>query len=228
MSKIILLRHGQSEWNLKNLFTGWTDVALTEQGREEARRAGEKIKNAGLEPRYYFTSYLKRAIDTLHIAAAAMDREYVPETKDWHLNERHYGALQGLDKAVTAAKYGDEQVHQWRRSYDVAPPAIEPTDDRYPGKDPKYAMLSPDELPLAESLKDTIERVRPCWEEFIAPALRLYGTVLVAAHGNSLRALVMMMRHLMPDEVLKLEIPTGEPQVFELDENLSPISSHYL
>ena len=157
-----------------------------------------------------------------------MDREYVPETKDWHLNERHYGALQGLDKAVTAAKYGDEQVHQWRRSYDVVPPALEPTDDRYPGKDPKYAMLSPDELPLAESLKDTIERVRPCWEEFIAPALRLYGTVLVAAHGNSLRALVMMMRHLTPDEVLKLEIPTGEPQVFELDENLSPISSHYL
>ena len=168
MGKIILLRHGQSEWNLENRFTGWTDVDLTDKGREEARAAGLKIKESGLEPRYYFTSYLKRAIHTLQIASEAMDREWVPVTKDWHLNERHYGALQGLNKADTAKKYGDRQVLIWRRSYDVEPPALTADDSRFPGHDPRYASLSDDELPLTESLKTTIGRVRPCWEEFIA------------------------------------------------------------
>lgn len=228
MGKIILLRHGQSEWNLENRFTGWTDVDLTDKGREEARAAGLKIKESGLEPRYYFTSYLKRAIHTLQIASEAMDREWVPVTKDWHLNERHYGALQGLNKADTAKKYGDRQVHIWRRSYDVEPPALTADDPRFPGHDPRYASLSDDELPLTESLKTTIGRVRPCWEEFIAPAIRLYDTVLVAAHGNSLRALAMMLLHITPDKIMSVEIPTGAPWVFDLDPRLTVTASRYL
>lgn len=228
MGKIILLRHGQSEWNLENRFTGWTDVDLTDKGREEARAAGLKIKEAGLEPRYYFTSYLKRAIHTLQIAAEAMDREWVPVTKDWHLNERHYGALQGLNKADTAKKYGDRQVHIWRRSYDVEPPALTADDPRFPGHDPRYASLSDDELPLTESLKTTIGRVRPCWEECIAPAIRLYDTVLVAAHGNSLRALAMMLLHITPDKIMSVEISTGAPWVFDLDPHLTVTASRYL
>lgn len=228
MGKIILLRHGQSEWNLENRFTGWTDVDLTDKGREEARAAGLKIKESGLEPRYYFTSYLKRAIHTLQIASEAMDREWVPVTKDWHLNERHYGALQGLNKADTAKKYGDRQVHIWRRSYDVEPPALTADDSRFPGHDPRYASLSDDELPLTESLKATIGRVRPCWEEFIAPAIRLYDTVLVAAHGNSLRALAMMLLHITPDKIMSVEIPTGAPWVFDLDPRLTVTASRYL
>lgn len=226
--KIIMLRHGQSEWNLKNLFTGWTDVDLTEEGRRQAREAGEKILKAGLKPEYYFTSYLKRAIHTLQIAAEAMNREWVPVVKDWHLNERHYGALQGLNKAETAAKYGEEQVHIWRRSYDVAPPALDDTDPRWPGNEEMYASLSQDELPLTESLETTIGRVRPCWEELILPALRLHDTVLVSAHGNSLRALTMMLLHLSPEEIVAEEIPTGAPQVFDLDNRLNVISRHYL
>ena len=222
MGKIILLRHGQSEWNLENRFTGWTDVDLTDKGREEARAAGLKIKESGLEPRYYFTSYLKRAIHTLQIASEAMDREWVPVTKDWHLNERHYGALQGLKK------YGDRQVLIWRRSYDVEPPALTADDSRFPGHDPRYASLSDDELPLTESLKTTIGRVRPCWEEFIAPAIRLYDTVLVAAHGNSLRALAMMLLHITPDKIMSVEIPTGAPWVFDLDPRLTVTASRYL
>lgn len=228
MGKIILLRHGQSEWNLENRFTGWTDVDLTDKGREEARAAGLKIKESGLEPRYYFTSYLKRAIHTLQIASEAMDREWVPVTKDWHLNERHYGALQGLNKADTAKKYGDRQVLIWRRSYDVEPPALTADDPRFPGHDPRYASLSDDELPLTESLKTTIGRVRPCWEEFIAPAIRLYDTVLVAAHGNSLRALAMMLLHITPDKIMSVEIPTGAPWVFDLDPRLTVTASRYL
>ncbi len=228
MGKIILLRHGQSEWNLENRFTGWTDVDLTDKGREEARAAGLKIKESGLEPRYYFTSYLKRAIHTLQIASEAMDREWVPVTKDWHLNERHYGALQGLNKADTAKKYGDRQVLIWRRSYDVEPPALTADDSRFPGHDPRYASLSDDELPLTESLKTTIGRVRPCWEEFIAPAIRLYDTVLVAAHGNSLRALAMMLLHITPDKIMSVEIPTGAPWVFDLDPRLTVTASRYL
>lgn len=226
--QLILLRHGQSEWNLANRFTGWTDVDLSEKGREEARQAGLKIRDAGLRPRYYFTSYLRRAIHTLQIAAAAMERDFVPVTKDWHLNERHYGALQGLNKAETAAKYGDEQVHIWRRSYDVQPPALDPGDDRAPSRQEMYASLSADQLTLTESLADTIARVRPCWEECIAPALRLYDTVLVAAHGNSLRALVMMLKHIAPGDIVSLEIPTGAPMVIELDDRLQPISDRYL
>lgn len=228
MGKIILLRHGQSQWNLENRFTRWTDVDLSEKGREEARQAGEKILAAGIEPRYFFTSYLKRAIHTLQIAADAMDRAWVPVVKDWHLNERHYGALQGLNKADTAKKYGDEQVHVWRRSYDVLPPALAPDDERNPAREAKYASLTADELPLAESLKSTIERVRPCWEELIAPAVRLYDTVLVAAHGNSLRGLAMMLLHISPEEVMKLEIPTGSPWILELDDKLHVVKNYYL
>ena len=228
MYHLILLRHGQSQWNLENRFTGWTDVDLTEKGRDEAAAAGRKIAAIGLEPRYCFTSFQKRAIHTLQIALDAMDRVWLPVVKDWHLNERHYGALQGLKKADTAAKFGDEQVHIWRRSYDVAPPALTSDDPRFPGNDPRYAALSNDELPLTESLQTTIGRVRPCWEELIAPAIRLYGSVLVAAHGNSLRALVMMLKKFSPDEILKEEIPTGSPRVFTLDERLQPVDDRYL
>lgn len=226
--KLILIRHGQSQWNLENRFTGWTDVDLSDKGRLEAAEAGRKLLDAGIIPQYYFTSYLKRAIHTLQIAAEAMDREWAPVYKDWHLNERHYGALQGLNKADTALKYGDEQVHIWRRSYDVVPPALAVDDKRHPRFDPRYAELTADELPATESLKLTIERVRSCWEERIVPALRHYGDVMVAAHGNSLRGLVMMLRHLTPDEVLSLEIPTGTPLVFELDGQLSPVKYYYL
>lgn len=228
MKHLILLRHGQSEWNLSNRFTGWTDVELSDKGREEARKAGELILKSGIEPRYCFTSYLKRAIHTLNIALAAMDREWLPVVKDWHLNERHYGALQGLNKAETAEKYGDEQVHIWRRSYDVAPPSLTPDDDRFPGKEAKYAMLSADELPLTESLKTTIERVRPCWEELIVPALQLYDNVLVAAHGNSLRALVMMLLKMTPDEIVGEEIPTGSPRLITLNDRLEVVGDRYL
>lgn len=228
MPNLILLRHGQSRWNLENLFTGWTDVDLSDKGREEAAEAGRKIREAGLEPRYYFTSYLKRAIHTLQIAADAMDRDWVPVTKDWHLNERHYGALQGLNKADTAKKYGDEQVHIWRRSYDVMPPALAPDDRRHPRFDARYASLTADELPATESLEMTIARVRCCWEECIVPALRKHGDVLVVAHGNSLRGLAMMLLGLTPEQVVGLEIPTGAPWVFTLDDRLAPVTNRYL
>lgn len=228
MKHLILLRHGQSAWNLENRFTGWTDVELSDKGREEAAAAGKKIAAAGLLPQYCFTSYLKRAIHTLDIALTAMDRVWLPVVKDWHLNERHYGALQGLDKGVTADKYGAGQVHVWRRSYDVQPPALTADDPRFPGHDPRYALLSSEELPLTESLRDTIARVRPCWEELIVPQLQLRDTVLVAAHGNSLRALVMMLLHLTPDEVMKTEIPTAAPWVFDLGDRLEPLSNRYL
>ncbi len=228
MKHLILLRHGQSEWNLSNRFTGWTDVDLTYKGKAEAAEAGKKILESGIIPDYCFTSYLKRAIHTLDIALDSMDRAWLPVVKDWHLNERHYGALQGLNKAETAEKYGDEQVHIWRRSYDVAPPALTPDDDRYPGHDAMYAMLTPDELPLTESLATTIERVRPCWEELIVPALHLYGNVIIAAHGNSLRALVMMLLHLTPEQIVGEEIPTGNPRLFTLDDSLRPTDDKYL
>lgn len=228
MKRLILLRHGQSAWNLENRFTGWTDVELSPKGREEARTAGEKLLAAGILPRYYFTSFLKRAIHTLQIAADAMDRAWVPVVKDWHLNERHYGALQGLDKAETAKKYGDEQVHIWRRSFDVRPPMIDAADARSAASEDKYSMLSPAEIPLGESLADTIERVRPCWEEKIAPALRLYDTVLVAAHGNSLRALAKMLLGLSDTEIVSLEIPTGSPWVFELTDRLEVTDNYYI
>lgn len=228
MKNLILLRHGQSEWNLSNRFTGWTDVELSDKGREEARRAGEIIAQSGVIPRYCFTSYLKRAIHTLDIALDAMDRSWLPVVKDWHLNERHYGALQGLNKAETAEKYGAEQVHIWRRSYDVTPPALRPDDDRYPGLDERYVGLSADELPLTESLKDTVARVLPCWEELIVPALNLYDNVIVAAHGNSLRALVMMLRKMAPEEIIAEEIPTGSPRVISLNDRLEVVGDRYL
>lgn len=228
MKRIILLRHGQSQWNLENRFTGWTDVELSPKGGEEARQAGLRIKEAGLRPQYFFTSYLKRAIHTLQLAAREMDLDYIPVIKDWHLNERHYGALQGLNKADTAAKYGAEQVHTWRRSFDVLPPLLTPDDPRWPGNDPRYNSLSADELPLAESLQNTIARVRSCWEERIAPKLEYLDTVLIAAHGNSLRGLAMMLEHLTAEQVVDLEIPTGSPWVFETDDRLRVQNTYYL
>lgn len=224
----MLLRHGQSAWNLENRFTGWTDVDLSDSGRQEARAAGEALLRAGIRPRYCFTSYLKRAIHTLDIALDAMDLCWLPVVKDWHLNERCYGALQGLNKADTAARYGAEQVHIWRRSYDVQPPALTADDPRFPGHDPRYATVPADDLPLTESLRDTVRRVRPCWEEFIIPALTLHGTVLISAHGNSLRALAMQLLGLSSTEVVKLEIPTGTPWLFSLDDNLRVLSNRRL
>lgn len=228
MKRLILLRHGQSQWNLENRFTGWTDVRLSEKGEQEARQAGKKMKESGITPDFYFTSYLRRAIHTLQIAADEMERDWVPVVKDWHLNERHYGALQGLNKTDTANKFGEEQVHEWRRGFDDRPPLLTTDDERWPGNDPKYAGLTDDELPLSESLHDTIARVRCCWEERIVPALRSYNDVLVVAHGNSLRALIMMMRHLTAEEIQKVELPTGSPLVIELDDRLNPTSQHYL
>ncbi|WP_290453023.1 2,3-diphosphoglycerate-dependent phosphoglycerate mutase [uncultured Muribaculum sp.] len=228
MPTIILLRHGQSIWNLENRFTGWTDVDLSDLGRKEAQNAGEKIIKSGLKPDFFFTSYLKRAIHTLQIAANVMDLNWIPVIKDWHLNERHYGTLQGLNKAETAKIYGDEQVLKWRRAYDITPPALEPDDKRNPANDPKYQGLSCNEIPLTESLKQTVDRVRSCWQEVIEPRVRIYNTVLISAHGNSLRALAMMLLHLSPQEVLSFEIPTGQPLVFTADSHMNIINKKYL
>lgn len=228
MPRLILLRHGQSQWNLENRFTGWTDVDLSDHGRDEAREAARRLAAAGVMPRYCFTSYLRRAVHTLDIILDSLDLVWLPVVKDWHLNERHYGALQGLNKDETAKKYGDEQVHIWRRSFDVEPPALTRDDKRWPGHDPRYATLSDEELPLTESLKTTIGRVYPAWTELIAPALRLYDTVIVAAHGNSLRALAKMLLHISDSDIAALEIPTGSPWLFELDEHLDVTSNRYL
>lgn len=228
MKQLVLLRHGQSQWNLENRFTGWADVMLSPKGREEALEAGRRMKEACIEPEYYFTSFLRRAIHTLQIAAEVMERDWVPVTKDWHLNERHYGALQGLNKADTANRFGAEQVHEWRRGFDDRPPLLTREDDRWPGHDPRYGSLTEDELPLAESLHDTIARVRCCWEEKIVPALHCYDSVLVVAHGNSLRALIMMLRHLSKEEIQEVELPTGTPLVIELDDRINFVSQHYL
>lgn len=225
---IILLRHGQSQWNLENRFTGWTDVELSDKGREEARRAGRAIKEAGLQPQFYFTSVLRRAIHTLQIAAAEMELDYIPVIKDWHLNERHYGALQGLNKADTAAKYGEEQVHTWRRSFDVEPPLLTPDDPRFPGNDPRYDSLPADRLPLTESLQDTIARVDACWSELIAPKVAETGCVLIVAHGNSLRGLAKRLLNLTAREIVDLEIPTGKPWVFTTDERMRVTDTRYL
>ncbi|MDE6383129.1 MAG: 2,3-diphosphoglycerate-dependent phosphoglycerate mutase [Paramuribaculum sp.] len=228
MKHLILLRHSQSRWNLENRFTGWADVPLTDEGRREAHIAGELMLKAGLLPDAAFTSYLRRAINTLQEALVALDREWIPVRKDWHLNERHYGALQGLDKAETAARYGEEQVRIWRRSFDVLPPLLTPDDPRFPGKDPRYDSLTADELPLAESLQDVVARVRCCWEERIVPTYASASTVLVSAHGNSLRGLTMMINHLTASEVQELEIPNGRPWVFELDNRLRVVNNFYL
>lgn len=225
---VILLRHGQSQWNLENRFTGWTDIDLSPLGREEALRAGQAMKEAGLEPRFFFTSYLRRAIHTLQIAAGAMELDYIPVIKDWHLNERHYGALQGLDKAETARLYGDEQVRLWRRSFDAEPPLLTPDDPRWPGHDPRYAALPYEALPLTESLRDTFRRVEACWSEVIVPRIYSAGCVLIAAHGNTLRALAMRLLNLTAREVTDLEIPTGKPWVFVTDSRMRMIGNHYL
>ena len=228
MYKLVLLRHGQSEWNLKNLFTGWTDVDLTEQGRAEALQSGKLLKEGGYTFNIAYTSVLKRAIRTLNIVLDEMDLMWLPVVKNYKLNERHYGALQGLNKAETAEKYGDEQVLIWRRSYDVPPPALEETDERYPGNDPRYAKLDKSEIPLTESLKSTVERFIPYWNETIAPTIKAGEKVIIAAHGNSLRALVKHLDNMSEEEIVKLNIPTGVPLVYELDENLKPIKHYYL
>jgi len=228
MHKIVLLRHGESIWNKENLFTGWTDVDLSEKGRQEAREAGLLLKEQGYRIDLAFTSLLKRAIRTLWIALDEMDRMWIPVQREWRLNERHYGALQGLNKAETAAKYGADQVKLWRRSYDVPPPALDETDPRYPGKDPRYQGLTKQQLPLTECLKDTVARVLPCWHDLIAPSIRAGKQVLIAAHGNSLRALVMYLENIPEEEIVDLNIPTGVPLVLELDDNLKFLRQYYL
>lgn len=228
MIKMVLLRHGESDWNKENRFTGWTDVDLSEKGIVEATNAGKVLKDQGFAFDVAYTSVLKRAIRTLWIALDGLDQMWLPVYKTWRLNERHYGALQGLNKAETAAKFGDEQVHVWRRSYDIRPPALTEDDDRYPGKDPRYQDMSKDELPLTECLKDTVNRFLPYWHETIAPTIRSRKRVLIAAHGNSLRALVKFLDHVSDDDIVGLNIPTGVPLVYELDEDLKPIRHYYL
>jgi 2,3-bisphosphoglycerate-dependent phosphoglycerate mutase len=224
--KLVLCRHGESDWNLKNLFTGWTDVDLTEKGIREARDAGRLLRELGYEFDIAYTSVLKRAIRSLWLILDEMDRMWIPVVRDWRLNERHYGALQGLNKAETAEKYGDEQVLIWRRSYDVPPPALDAGDERHPSHDPRYAGIP--HLPATESLALTLERVRPCWDELIAPELRAGRHVLIAAHGNSLRALVKMLDRVPDEEIVGFNIPTGIPLAYELDDALQPVSSEFL
>jgi 2,3-bisphosphoglycerate-dependent phosphoglycerate mutase len=226
--KLVLVRHGQSDWNQKNLFTGWTDVDLTAEGRQEAQRAGRTLKDAGLTFDIAFTSVLVRAIRTLWLVLDEMQLMWIPVENHWRLNERHYGALQGLDKAQTAAKHGADQVKIWRRSYDIPPPALEPADERHPCHDPRYAHLAPSVLPGTESLKTTLARVKPYWEDRIAPELLNGRNVLVAAHGNSLRALVKMLEDISDDEITELNIPTGVPRLYELNANLTPTRAEYL
>ncbi|WP_165223251.1 2,3-diphosphoglycerate-dependent phosphoglycerate mutase [Aquisphaera insulae] len=228
MTKIVLLRHGESVWNKENLFTGWTDVDLSDQGRIEAKKAGELLKADGFTFDIAFTSVLKRAIRTLWTALDQLDEMWIPIVHAWQLNERHYGALQGLNKAQTAAKYGDEQVLIWRRSYDTPPPPLEESDPRYPGSDPRYQGLSKSELPLTECLKDTVARVVPYWENEIVPAIKAGKKVIIAAHGNSLRALVKYLDNIPDDKIVALNIPTGVPLVYELDADLKPIKNYYL
>ena len=224
--KLILCRHGQSDWNLKNLFTGWTDVDLTEQGTQEAIDAGKTVAALDYDIDIAFTSVLKRAIRTLWLMLDEMDRMWIPVIRDWRLNERHYGALQGLNKAETAAKYGDDQVHIWRRSYDIPPPELQPSDERHPSHDPRYAGI--DDLPSTESLALTLDRVLPCWNDSIAPELKNGRNVLIAAHGNSLRALVKMLDEVSDEEITGFNIPTGIPIAYELDADLKPLSREFL
>ncbi len=228
MYKVVLLRHGESEWNAENRFTGWTDVDLSAKGFSEAREAGQTLKAAGYTFDLAFTSVLKRAIRTLWIVMDEMDLMWIPVVRDWRLNERHYGALQGLNKAETAQKFGEEQVKIWRRSYDIPPPALEKTDPRYPGNDPRYRNLSADELPLTECLKDTVERFLPCWHNTIGPEIRAGKKVLIAAHGNSLRALVKYLDNVSDEDIIGLNIPTGMPLVYELDAGLRPLRNYYI
>jgi 2,3-bisphosphoglycerate-dependent phosphoglycerate mutase len=228
VGSLVLLRHGESTWNLENLFTGWTDVPLSERGVGEAVEAGRLMKAAGLEPAVVHESLLIRAIQTTQLALGEMGRSWIPVKRSWRLNERHYGALQGLNKQQTAAKYGEEKVKVWRRSYDVRPPELDPSDDRHPSHDPRYANLPPEILPGAECLRDVVERMLPYWYDAIVPDLLVNPCVLVSAHGNSLRALVKHLDGLSDDEVVELNIPTGVPRVYELDNDLRPRSWRYL
>ena len=228
MYKLVLVRHGQSTWNLENRFTGWTDVGLTEQGVAEAHEAGRLLREDGYEFDVAYTSVLKRAIKTLWIVLEEMDLEWLPVIRAWQLNEHHYGDLQGLNKAETAKKFGEEQVHTWRRSYDIPPPDLDLDDKRHPRFDPRYASLTPEQLPATESLKITLERVLPYWHEVLAPEIKTGKRLLVAAHGNSLRAMVKYLDNICDEEIPGLNIPTGVPLVYELDEELKPIKSYYL
>lgn len=228
MYKLVLLRHGESIWNLENRFTGWTDVDLSPKGIEEAREAARLLREGGYTFDVAYTSLLKRAIRTLWIVMDGMDLMWIPVHRSWRLNERHYGALQGLDKAETAARYGAPQVKIWRRSYDTPPPALTPDDERFPGRDRRYASLAPGEVPLAESLKDTVARFLPYWHETVVPAIRAGQRVLIAAHGNSLRALIKHLDGVSDEEIVELNVPTGIPLVYELDADLRPLRSEYL
>lgn len=228
MIKLVLLRHGESNWNKENRFTGWTDVDLSEKGIEEACNAGKLLKEGGFTFDIAYTSVLKRAIRTLWLTLDEMDMLWLPVDKTWRLNERHYGALQGLNKAETAAKFGDEQVRIWRRSYDIQPPALTPDDERFPGHDPRYQNVSAEDLPLTECLKDTVARFLPFWHETVVPVLKSGKKVVIAAHGNSLRALVKYLDNVSDEDIIALNIPTGIPLVYELDDDLKPIRHYYL
>jgi 2,3-bisphosphoglycerate-dependent phosphoglycerate mutase len=228
MKRLVLLRHGESDWNRENRFTGWTDVGLSEKGVNEAIEAGRQLREKGFVFDVAYTSVLKRAIKTLWLALEEMDLMWIPIYNSWRLNERHYGALQGLNKAETAERHGLEQTNIWRRSYDTPPPPLDPSDPRYPGNDPRYATLTTDELPLTECLKDTVERFLPYWHGTIAPAVSAGQRVLIAAHGNSLRALVKYLDHISEKDIVDLNIPTGIPLVYELDDQLKSINHFYL
>jgi len=228
MLKLVLLRHGESTWNRENRFTGWTDVDLSEKGIAEAKQAGRVLKEQGYAFDLAFTSLLKRAIRTLWIVQDEMDLMWLPVKKSWRLNERHYGALQGLNKSETAKKYGEGQVLIWRRSYDIPPPALDKNDPRYPGSDPRYRLLASSQIPLAESLLDTYRRCLPYWHKSIAPALRVGKRIIISAHGNSIRALVKYLDSVSEKDIVNLNIPTGIPLVYELDDNLKKIKSYYL
>jgi 2,3-bisphosphoglycerate-dependent phosphoglycerate mutase len=228
MYKLVMMRHGESQWNRENRFTGWVDVDITEAGAAEAVAAGELLKAQGYNFDVMYTSVLKRAIRTGYITLSVLDQMWIPVVKDWRLNERHYGALAGLNKAETAAKYGEDQVHIWRRSYDTPPPALEPHDERAPYKDPRYAAVPREQLPLTECLKDTVARVVPYWNTVIAPAVRSSKKVFICAHGNSLRALIKHLDKISDDDIASMNIPTAQPLVYELDAGLRPIKHYYL
>ena len=228
MHKLVLLRHGESEWNQENRFTGWHDVNLTAKGEEEGRRSGRLLKDEGFTFDVVYTSLLKRAIRTMWLALEELDQTWVPVHREWRLNERHYGALQGLNKAETAAKHGEDQVLIWRRSYDIPPPALDPDDERHPGKDRRYANLPAENLPLSECLKDTVERFMPLWQDTIAPMVQDGKSVLIVAHGNSLRALVKYLDGVSEEDIVGLNIPTGMPLVYDLDADLKPLDRRYL
>jgi 2,3-bisphosphoglycerate-dependent phosphoglycerate mutase len=228
VKKMVIVRHGESTWNKENLFTGWTDVGLSEKGVEEALEAGRVLRSEGFVFDLAFTSVLKRAIKTLWLALEEMDLMWIPVQKSWRLNERHYGALQGLNKAEMAERFGAEQVHLWRRSYDVPPPALSPDDERSPAKDPRYAGLEQNQIPLSECLKDTVVRVLPYWHETIAPAVQSGSRVIVSAHGNSIRALLKYLDKIPDDKIVGLNIPTGIPMVYEFEDDLTPIRYFYL